>query len=245
MEGQLVDARGVFPRPGDGDWIRLQWVEDPVGLDVSEAPARLDPRAAGKIGGKNVPITTEPLALNEAAVEKIERARGVQFPNIAYRVYPSFGAHDDVYSLGMVLFLCLLVNDSQDLGLVTDDLALMKLQAVDEGGWLGLVREQVASHPETWGTSAPLFDGPDRASGRPNAIPEELWIETLALALRMVAPSSDLAESEEDAPELFARVMEEVEGIVHRLRSLMFDRQPLNIEIQGVISEILRENHDG
>jgi hypothetical protein len=239
IEGQLEDPRGVFPEPGANDWVRLKWAEDPSDLGVREAVARIDPRPRGKARRKDVAITSEPLSLDKSAVEKVQKAGGVTLPNVTYRVFPHFGPRDDLYSLGMVLFLCALVNDAQDLGLVTDDLGLLGLESLGKNQWTQCARDQVARHPETWGPDAVLFDAVDRSDGRPNAIPEGLWIEVLALALRMVAPSSDFAEGEESGTAVFGRVEAEVAGILRRLRALLFDRQSLNLEIQTVISELL------
>jgi hypothetical protein len=239
LEGRLLDPRGVYPRPGAEDWVKLQWAEDPIGLGVSEGAARVDPRAENAAGRKGILVTTEPLPVAEAAVEKVKKAGGVVLPSVTYRVYPHFGPKDDLYSLGMVMFLCVLVNDTQDLGLVSDDLGLLGLEDHDKHSWAGRAREQVARHPDSWGSHAVLFDVVDRSAGRPNAIPEDLWIETLALGLRMVAAAPDLYAEDESGPALFARVEAEVAGILRRLRAVLFDRQPLHLEIQSVISELL------
>jgi len=239
MEGHLVDPRGVYPRPGPEDWVKLQWVEDPCGLGVLEGVARVDPRAGNGGGHKGVFVTTEPLPISKTAVEKVKKAGGVVLPNVTYRVFPHFGPKDDLHSLGMLMFLCVLVNDTQDLGLVSDDLGLMRLD--DRGGksWTERAKEQMAQHPETWGPNAVLFDGVDRSAGRPNAIPEDLWIEILALGLRIVAAAPDFDVENESGPVLFGNIEAEVAGILRRLRAILFDRQPLNLEIQTVISELL------
>jgi hypothetical protein len=239
IEGHLVDPRGVFPKPGAEDWVRLKWAEDPSDLGILEALARIDPRAPERVGRKDVLITTEPLALDASAVEKIQKAGGVVLPNVTYRVFPHFGPRDDLYSLGMVLLMCVLVNDAQDLGLVTDDLGLLGLENIGKNQWTQCARDQVAAHPDTWGPDAVLFDSVDRSEGRPNAIPKDLWIEVLALALRMVAPSSGMVADDESGTAVFGRVEAEVAGILRRLRALLFDRQSLNLEIQAVISELL------
>jgi hypothetical protein len=238
IEGHLVDPRGVFPKPGAKDWVRLKWAEDPSDLGILEAIARIDPRAPERAGRKDVLITTEPLALDTSAVERIQKAGGVVLPNVTYRVFPHFGPKDDLYSLGMVLLMCVLVNDMQDLGLVTDDLGLLGLENVGRNQWTQCARDQVAAHPDTWGPDAVLFDSVDRSEGRPNAIPNDLWSEVLALALRMVAPSSGMVADDETGTAVFGEVEAEVAGFVRRLRALLFDRQSLNLEIQTVISEL-------
>jgi hypothetical protein len=206
---------------------------------VAEAAARIDPRVGKKTGRQGVILTTEPLPLDAAAVDKIQRAGGVRLPNVTYRVYPHFGAEDDLYSLGMVLFLCALVNDTQDLGLVMDDLALLGLRRGVGSGEAALARDQLAGHPETWGPNAIFFDVIDRGGDRPNAIPDELWVEVLSLGLRMVSSSPDLVGENESGTAIFERVETEIADILCRLRALLFDRQPLNLEIQSVIAELL------
>jgi len=239
IEGHLVDPRGVYPRPGPEDWVKLQWAEDPCGLGVLEGAARVDPRTGDTAGRKRILVTTEPLPIAESAVEKVKKAGGVVLPSVTYRVYPHFGPKDDLYSLGMLMFLCVLVNDTQDLGLVTDDLGLLGLDDHGKQRWTDRAREQTARHPDTWGPNAVLFDAGDRSAGRPNAIPEDLWIEILALGLRMVAAAPNLYVENESGPALFGNIEAEVAGILRRLRAILFDRQPLNLEIQTVISELL------
>lgn len=239
MEGHLIDPRGVYPRPGSEDWVKLQWVEDPCGLGILGGVARADPRTGNAAAHKGVFVTTEPLSITKTAVEKVKKAGSVVLPNVTYRVYPQFGPKDDLYSLGMLMFLCVLVNDTQDLGFVTDDLGLLGIGEHGRQSWTDRVREQMARHPDTWGPNAVLFDAVDRSAGRPNAIPEDLWVEVLALGLRIVAAAPDLDAENESGPALFGNVEAEVAGILLRLRALLFDRQPLNLEIQTVISELL------
>jgi hypothetical protein len=245
IEGRLVDPRGVFPKPGTQDWVKLQWTEDPSGLGVDKAAARVDPRGGKSKNHKGIPVTTEPLQLAESAVERVTKAGGVVLPGVTYRVYPHFGPQDDLYSLGMVLFLCVMVNDTQDLGLISDDLGLLGLDQNGQQRWKDRAREQVARHPNSWGPNAVHFDAVDRTSDRPNAIPEDLWIETLVLALRMVAADPDLYVENEGGPALFAKIEAEVECIVRQLRAVLFDRQPLHLEIQSVISELLSAEEQG
>jgi hypothetical protein len=245
IEGRLLDPRGVYPKPGTNDWIRLQWTEDPCGLGVGEAAARIDPRAQETDGRQIVHLTTEPLPVDAAAAAKVEKVGGAALTGVNYRVYSDFGPRDDLYSLGLVFFMCVLVNDAQDLGLVTDDLGLMGLDPSEEGSWLKKARDQCTKHPETWGTNAILYDSVDRTGERPNAIPDELWFEILALGLRMVAARSDLIVEGESGSALFEKVEAEVESILRRLRGLMFDRQSLNLEVQTLISDLIAEEQKG
>lgn len=241
IEGQLLDPRGVFPQPTAEDWVQMRWAEDPCGLEVSEAVARVDPRSAETAKRGDVSLTTEPLAIGESAAQRILQAGGVRLPNVTYRVFPRFGPHDDLYSLGMVFFLCILVNDSHDLGLLADDLGLLLIENRGRSGWSTRAREQVARNPEAWGPNAVLFDTVDRSGDRPNAIPDDLWYDILTLGLRMVAVAEDLTVDGESGVDLFDRVGAEVDAILRRLRALLFDRQPLNLQIQTVISELLAE----
>jgi len=163
----------------------------------------------------------------------------VSLPDVTYRVFPGFGPKDDLYSLGMVLFLCILVNDTNDLGLVTDDLALLGLGGEGRKDWETCAREQVVRNPDTWGSSAVFYDAVDRSPDRPNLIPDRLWVDMVTLGLRMVGASPSIFTSTESGTVLFDRVEAEVEASIRQLRALLFDRQPLNLEIQTVIAELL------
>jgi hypothetical protein len=241
IEGELIDPRGVFPKPGPEDWAKLTWAEDPGDLGVLEAVARIDPREANGNGGGRMALTTEPLSMAEKAADRVQRAGGVIVPNVTYRVFPSFGPSDDLFSLGMVLFLCVLVNDTHDLGLVTDDLGILGLEQRRDGDWLEAAHEQVARNPDGWGPNAVFFDAVDRSGDRPNLIPDDLWFEILAFGFRMVSAAPDLVKENESGAVLFARVEAELAGMVRLLRRLLFDRQALNLEIQTVIAELLSE----
>jgi hypothetical protein len=241
IEGQLVDPRGVFPKPDVRDWIRLEWAEDPCGLGVTQAAARAVRGSGVKEGRSKVVVTTEPLELDTTAVEKIRRAGGAVLPQVNYRVYPHLDAVDDLYSLGMVLFLCTLVNDVQDLGLVMDDLELLALRRSGGEDLKARARDHMAHHPETWGPSAVLFDAADRRADRPNAVPDDLWVDVLTLGLRMVAGARDLVQEDEAGAVVFGRVEEEIQRILKCLKALVFERQPLHLEIQSIISELLGE----
>lgn len=241
FEGHLVDPRGVFPLPQEGDWFKLQWTSDPIGLGILQAVGRPDPRAAGNGGRGHVKLTTEPLALAEDAVEKIQRLGGFNIADVTYRVYPDFGPKDDLYSLAVVFFLCVLVNDGHDLGMIADELELLRSEADDRTNWRERARRQVSGHPDTWGVSAVFFDSVDRSGSRPNAIPEELWLDTLALGLRIMAKAPDLGANGDGDGEVFARINAEIDGLTRRLRSLLFDRQSINLEVQTIVAELLSE----
>jgi hypothetical protein len=241
MEGRLVDARGVFPIPAPEDWISLRWTEDAIGLGVPQAVGRADPRTAEDSGRGDIRLTTEPVELAEKAVEKVQRMGGVELHDVTYRVFPKFGPRDDLFSLGMVYFLCILVNDFHDLGLIADEVELLRAEGELHGDWSVRARAQVENHPDTWGTNSVFFDAIDRSKDRPNSIPDDLWIDALALGLRLVFAANDLGVDKNDGVELFSRVEAEVEGILRRSRALLFDRQPLNMEIRQIVEELLAE----
>jgi hypothetical protein len=239
LEGHLVDPRGVSPAPKAGDWFKLRWAEDTLELGILEAVGRPDPRAEEAAGRGNVKLTTEPLALAETAAEKIQRIGGVILPDVTYRVYPKFGPEDDLYSLAVVYFLSVLVNDSHDLGMIADELELLRMKADSRTNWTAHARDQVARNPDSWGMSSIFYDAVDRSGDRPNAIPEELWLDTLALGLRILGVAPDLSAEGDMGAEIFGRIGAEVDGLLRRMRALLFDRQALNLEIQTVVAELL------
>lgn len=244
LEGQLIDPRGVFPVPHAGDWFKLQWPEDALGLGIRAAVGRPDPRAKSETGHGNVKLTTEPLAIGKDAADRIQRVGGAELSDIAYRVFPRFGAQDDLYSLAVLFFLSILVNDSHDLGLIADELELLRSEADSCTDWYSRAQDQISRHPDTWGVSALFFDAVDRTVDRPLAIPEELWIETLALGFRILTAAPDLTDDGEVSAEVFGIIGAEIDSLMCRLRAILFDRQALNLEIQTILAEILGEEAD-
>ena len=239
FEARLSDPHGVFPHPTPDDWIELTWREDPIGLGVTSIVARLDPRTTRKRSGQ-LTITTEPITVEDAVAERLDRIRGATLPAVRYRVYPVFGLHEDLYSLGVLFLRILVVNDRQDLAAVEE--ILTHLSAV-EGEEIGpgddLASLAMSTFPETLAKTQLFFRDLDRQGDRPNAVPEPIWKETLGLALSVVT-AEDVADDVNPTAYL-----DTVRARCHRLeqtlRSILFDRQPAHLQVRSVIAELLAE----
>ena len=241
IEGQLLDPGGIFPIPRSEDWIEIRCPEDPYGLGLDGLFARVDPRKNARKGKGFMSILSETLPLREESTERIGKIGGARLPNVYYRVYPSFGPADDLYSLGMLLFQCLLVNDEQDLGSVADDLALMNLRDLDPDRIRAIGKQQISRQPGSWGPPAVFFDAIDRSAQRANSIPEDVWLAVITLALRMVASPSDFLAGNENGENVFRRVESEASLIVESLKSFLFNRQALNMEMQNILARLMEE----
>ncbi len=232
--GDLFDPDGIYPEPAPGDWIVLTWPAGTLADGERVTAARLAPaESAGS--GRPHRLSTAPVALAAATVRRLEGARGLRIPRIAYRVYPRLGVGDDLYSLGALLLRAVLVNDRQDLGIVE------QLAASPEADLEQLRRR----HGDALASANVFYQENDRLPGRPNAIPDELWRETLGVALRLLRPES-LAEAGGDDPQ--ARLHElwlTVGSLLRRLQLILFYRQPVHLEIRSLISELLAEEPEG
>jgi len=201
---------------------------------------------------------SEPIEVSEAVASRLRKATGVRIPGIRYKVYADFGAPSDLYSLGLVLLRLLVGNDKQDAGQIAGivDRIGKRLRGLDE--------EALARIPQPGGTTA-LFERdldvlmalkkanvfwaePERRSERPNAIPDSLWKRAILLAARLVTRvrgfSLCASPADYDAAHPRAKleaVLQEIDLVEQQLRSLLFERQAVNLEVQQVLSELAQE----
>jgi hypothetical protein len=250
LRGRLSDPYGLFPPPLPHDAILLSFADRTVDLGVTAVVLRADP---GRSRSDETAFTSDPVAIDEAALRRLKAAFGARIPGAKYRIFPNFGAPADLYSLGIVLLRLLLVNDSQDLPAVVQ--AVERVAREIGGGSPATSRRPVslahllARVPD----AAPRFAKAqifwaeeDRMAGRPNAIPDPLWEQVVLLALRLatrVAGFSTAVSAADFDPlfreEKLERVLPEILSIAGELQALLFDRQTLHLEIQQVLAEIL------
>ena len=258
IEGRLRDPLGFFPPPSPRDWLGLDW---PAGFAAggTATAARLDPRGGGRGAGSELAFTSEPFAFSPAAAQHVARSGGLRVPGVRYRIYPALGVAEDLYSLGLFLLRALLVNDGQGLSDLTPVIAAVAQR--DQGDRQGVRRtvdevlsSLLADLPERLGKINVFHREVDRQADRPNSIPYEIWVEVLSLALRLTAggPGFGLDAGEPagaaapggDGTQLvnpLDAVLAQAEDLVRRLRGLLFERQPVHVEIQSVIAELLAE----
>lgn len=143
-------------------------------------------------------IRSHPIELSQQQVDALKRIFGVPFHNAGFVLYPLFHVPCDVFSLGMLLFRTLLVNDKQamgDLSLALEglklDLASMAAveceESMESAFWEALLdghrRHKVA---DIFNRMQVFYNEDDRVPERPNAIPTTIWNEALVLGLQMV-----------------------------------------------------------
>jgi hypothetical protein len=256
LHGRLSDPYGIFPEPGPQDWILLTLENEALGLPGVSVACRRDPRAAAE--AVELTFISEPIEVGEAVASRLRKASGVRIPGIRYKVYADFGTPSDLYSLGMVLLRLLVGNDKQDAGGVAAivERIAKRLRGLDE--------DQLARIPQPGGTSA-LFERdldilmalkkanvfwaePERRSERPNAIPDPLWKRAILLGVRLSTrvPGFSLCANPADYDAAHPRakleaVLQEIDLIEQQLRSILFERQSMNLEVQQVLSELAQE----
>ncbi len=232
--GNLVDPDGIYPRPVPGDWILLTWPEGVLAASERTTAARPAPAEPAERERPYL-LSTEPVVLAAATARKLENARGMRIQRVAYRVYPRLGISDDLHSLGALLLRAVLVNDRQDLGIVES------IAAEPETDLESLLRR----HGPALTSANVFFQEHDRAPGRPNAIPGDLWQETLGLALRLLATERRAETGGDDPQARLHQLWLAVGSLLRRLRLILFYRQPVHLEIRSVISELLADETPG
>ena len=254
FHGKLTDPYGIYPSPRDHDWIFVTLDNDALGLGVWSLPCRRDPRAKPDV--QELAFISEPVALEAAAAQRLKKAVGARIPGVRYKVYADFSAPSDLYSLGLILLRLLVGNDGQDARALASavDRVAKKLSASGEttlAGYLGGpgVAALLEKDPEVFGAfrkSNVFYQEIDRRDDRPNAIPDALWKRAILLALRLATrvEGFSLCEHAADYDDAhptakLEQVASEIERLQGELRTLLFDRQAVNIEIQQILAEQL------
>jgi hypothetical protein len=249
IQGRLVDPNGLFPRPAAPDPIRLALPDDIAGMGISGLTVFL--REDSEPSYQELQFQSEPVEIDEILVKKFKRMFGVRLPGVRYKVFPRFGTPSDIYSLGIML-LRALSHDESHFGAIVQSLVRLSpgLQKQDESK-PAEVRLKAAAAGEApvlglFDRSSVFFGNRERASARPNAIPQPLWEKTVALAFRLATrtPGFSFCHSAgdfdpENPVEKLELVLAETEEIIGSLRTLLFHRQAIHREIQSVLAEFL------
>ncbi len=262
LKGRLKDASGILPPPRAGDSLIVHWPHQLLGRAEMQTTAAADP--ASSTSQAELVFYTEPLALEESQTQRLESATGTVLRGGRYRLLPRLDVTDDLYSLGILLLRLLLVNDHQDLsvvenllrdlpqagGLATDTQGLTYEQRL-EAAFANALEEQA----EELAASNIFFSEEDRLNSRANAIPLELWTETLRLAWRLVAfrPALEMRISiglsvdraAEDPVAHLTQIHQETTRLMRRLQAILFRRQGVHVEMHSVIAEMMNALGDG
>jgi hypothetical protein len=253
IEGTLLDPHGFYPPPGPRDWVQIAWPREPFG-NLRTSVARVDPRVAPQ--SVEMAVITEPLPLDPALAKRLGRAGGFRVPGVRYRIYPLLGVPEDLWSLGALLLRLVLVNDGQSLAALEPLLEAVPQGPVSElRGPRRTVEKVLAgaleAAPERLAKENLFHRAIDRTPGRPNAIPDDLWLRVLHLALRLAArdasfgltpePGGTFAWNEANPAAHLDEVLAEGEDLLRQLSAILFQRQLVHAEIREVIAELLRE----
>jgi len=257
FHGKLTDPYGIYPSPRDHDWILVSLDNDALALGVSSLPCRRDPRAKPDL--QELVFISEPVPLESAGAVRLKKAIGARIPGMRYKVYASYSAPSDLYSLGMILLRLLIGNDRQDARAIASavDRVVKKLSAAGQttlagyrGGGPGAAA-LLEKDPEVFRSfkkSNIFYQDIERRDDRPNAIPDALWKRSILLGLRLATRVEDFSLCEHPADYDEAHPTAKLEQVVTdvallqgELRALLFDRQASNVEIQQVLAELVVE----
>ena len=256
LHGLLSDPYGIFPNPRVHDWILLTLDNEALGLRGFSIACRRDPRSAE--GSRELAFISEPVAVGDDIAQRLKKAAGVRIPGVRYKVYADFGAPSDIYSLGMILLRLLVGNDRQDVRTIAQIVERIAKKISGAG-------EVTLGNVESPGGASALLDREpdilaalnktnvfyqeiDRRPERANGIPDPLWKRAILLAMRLVTRVQGFSfcahPADYDDVHPFAKieaVLQETDLLGQQLRSLLFNRQGINLEIQQVLSEVLAE----
>jgi hypothetical protein len=248
LRGRLSDPYGLYPSPRPRDAIFVSLPDPTLAFGFTGLAVRA---TRGEIRSDEASFASDLLELEESGLRRLRLALGTKLPGARYRVFPDFGTPTDLHALGVSLLRVLLRNDDQDLGAALKaadrlgrELAATTPEARRDVRLAALLKRAPDAAPAF--AKAQIFWGrEDRRAGRPNAVPDGLWERALLLALRLVTrvPGFSVTADAADFDPLFReekleRILPEVVEILAELQSLLFDRQPIHLEIQQILAEI-------
>jgi len=170
--------------------------------------------------------------------------------------YKRFGIPCDLYSLGMLLFRSILVNDAQDVFALEDAVnrVMNKVNVGLEGAIQpdykyvsGMIGWQVEAEKKVFDPKNVLYLGIDRDT-RKIGIPPTLWTDLLLGAFRLVSNIRDFsfashhADYDPGKPEaLMDAVLQEIETLNARLHIELFGTSDRNREVAVACDEVIAE----
>lgn len=251
LRGRLSDAYGLYPAPQARDTIFLSIPDPTLGFGFTGVAVRATP---GSVRSDETLFASDLLELEESGVQRLRLAIGTKLPGTRYRVFPDFGAPTDLYALGVCLLRLLLANDEQDLAAVLKATARLERELA---AWspettrevtLAALLKRAPDAASAFARAQVFWSRDDRRANRPNALPDALWDRAVLLAVRLVTRVTgfSVASGPADFDALFReekleRILPETIRILAELQSLLFERQPVHVEIQQILAEIGEE----
>jgi hypothetical protein len=172
---------------------------------------------------------------------------------------PRFGPACDLYSLGMLLFRTLLVNDATRMGAADDAVqrVLRRVAVWSEGKSPAAAKvaaelaAQAAREPEVFSSPAVMHDEDDRDAA-PRPVPARLWSDLLVFGFRLATAipgfsfAAHHADGAAERPEaLMEAVLAELALLEARVRIELFARAERDREISEACEEVLAELSGG
>ncbi len=206
-------------------------------------------------------LQSRPIKLDAAKRAAVEKLRGIRVPNATFRLLPALHVPCDLYSLGMLLFRSLVVNDAQGIGEVAlgledlrQDLASLADIECDEGQdayfWDALLRgHREPAVAELFERRNIFFHEHQRVKERPNAVPKNLWSEALAIGLRLVTQFENFsfcANHGDYDPAYPAQKVEtlarRVEELQRKIDTALFALTARNAEVRQALEKVTQES---
>ena len=187
-----------------------------------------------------------------AEAAALKAAEGVPLPDVPFEIIPFLSTPCDLYSLAVLAIRILLVNHTNSLPVVLDEmLSLMRQIEVDydESADMEKRISDLFNSDSRWleslGPQHLTFDdiGSDEVFCM---IPRELWWETLRTILRMfpgLGPDSECKDYGDAQPgglhKVFEPTMDALDNLILKTRGLIVSDWEFNEEISAVICDYL------
>jgi len=188
----------------------------------------------------------------DAEVAALKAAEGVPMPEVPFEIIPFLSTPCDLYSLAVLAIRILLVDNTNSLPVVLDEmLSLMRQIEVDPDVSVSM-EERISNlfnSDNRWlGSLGPhhlTFDDIDSDEAF-CMIPQEFWWETLRIILRMfpgLGPDSECKDYGDAQPgglhKVFEQTMDALDHLILKTRSLIVSDWKSNEEISVVIHDYL------
>jgi hypothetical protein len=190
--------------------------------------------------------------MDDTKVSDLRAATGVPIPDALFEIIPLLSSPCDLYSLAVIAIRILLVDNTNSLPVVLDEMLSLPRQIAvdyDESTSLEMCITDIFNKDKRWleslGPHHLTFDKitSDEAM---SFIPSELWWKTLAIILRMFPGSGPhtMCKDYGDAPlgglhKIFEQTIVDLDNLIIKTRSFIVTNWKSNQEISSVIQKYL------